>query len=399
MPGALTSSPPSRLAGLGFRIAAGLAVVLTVAAAAAPAAGAASRGASASRSASEFDGGAFSGVSSVSGSSAWAVGTIEGTNGTELTLAARWNGKSWSQVSSPSPGGANAVSALTGVSADSGSDAWSVGYYGTFGLETMALHWDGTSWTQVATPNPGYPSSSSTLTAVSALSATDAWAVGTYGNTEQTLVAHWDGTSWALVSSPSPGGSQGSQLLGVSSTSASSAWAVGCYGSSAADLGQQTLALRWNGSTWAQAPTPTPGVSGCLTSVTAVSPSNAWAVGWTEASLTGPQQTLVLHWDGSRWTQVASPAAATAGSSELDGVSAISGTDAWAAGYATGTQGDTTLVLHWNGKSWATVASPSQGASVLTSISAVSPGNALAVGYGANGTLALHWNGKEWVIS
>lgn len=380
------------------RTAAGLTVLLALAAVAPAAASAATSGPAARPLAAGFDGGAFSGVSSVSGSGAWAVGTINGTNRTALTLAARWEGKGWSQVSSPSPAGANEISQLTGVSAVSGTDAWAVGYYGTFGLETVALHWDGTSWTEVATPDPGYPSSSSTLYAVSALSATDAWAVGTYGNTEQTLVARWNGTSWALMSSPSPGGPQGSELLGVSTTSATSAWAVGCYGSSNASLGQQTLALRWNGSAWAQAPTPEPGVSGCLTSVTALSPSNAWAVGWTQASLTGPRQTLVLHWNGSRWATVASPAETT-GSSELSGVSAISATDAWAAGYVSGAQGDTTLIRHWNGTRWATVASPSQGSSVLTSISAVSSRNALAVGYGANGTLALHWNGTKWIIS
>jgi hypothetical protein len=380
------------------RTAAGLTVLLALAAVAPAAACAATSGPAARPLAAGFDGGAFSGVSSVSGSGAWAVGTINGTNRTALTLAARWDGKGWSQESSPSPGGANEISQLTGVSAVSGNDAWAVGYYGTFGLETVALHWDGASWTEVATPNPGYPSSSSTLYAVSALSATDAWAVGTYGNTEQTLVAHWNGTSWALMSSPSPGGPEGSELLGVSTTSATSAWAVGCYGSSNVSLGQQTLALRWNGSTWAQTPTPEPGASGCLTSVTALSRSNAWAVGWTQASLTGLKQTLVLHWNGSRWARVASPAATT-GSSELSGVSAISATDAWAAGYASGAQGDTTLIMHWNGTRWATVASPSQGSSVLTSISAVSSRNALAVGYGANGTLALHWNGTKWTIS
>jgi hypothetical protein len=55
---------------------------------------------------------------------------------------------------------------------------------------TLVAHWNGTRWTGVASPNPG----GSFLNAVSALSPSDAWAVG-YDNTG-TLILHWDGTSW-----------------------------------------------------------------------------------------------------------------------------------------------------------------------------------------------------------
>lgn len=400
--GAQSARPASgRVVRLGFRTAAGLAVVVTLAAAASSApAHAVSRTTGASLASAAFSGGAFKGVSSVSAADAWAVGDISagGTSRTTLTLAAHWNGSTWTQVPSPSPGGANAGSFLTGVSPVSASDVWAVGYYGSFGLSTMALRWNGTSWNQVPTPNPGYPASSSTLYGVSAVSASDAWAVGTYGNVEQTLVLGWNGTNWTQVPSPNPGGTQGSQLLAVTSTSKSNAWAVGCYGSSQSGIGQQTLALHWNGASWTQAPTPGPGASGCLTAVTTISPSSAWAVGWSAQSLTGPHQTLVLHWNGARWTQVASPSPAMA-SSELNGVSAISGADAWAVGDVVRNQAATTLVVHWNGARWVTTPSPSQGSSVLSGVSDVSVRDALAVGYGGSGTLALHWNGSRWVIS
>jgi hypothetical protein len=47
---------------------------------------------------------------------------------------------------------------LYGVSADSATDAWAVGDYGnptTRAGETLVLHWNGTSWSKVASPNPG----------------------------------------------------------------------------------------------------------------------------------------------------------------------------------------------------------------------------------------------------
>ena len=233
-----------------------------------------------------------------------------GPGQTLYSLTARWNGTRWARVPSPSPGGRNAFSTLTGVSAVSASDAWAVGSYGT-GLNdaTLVLRWNGTRWARAPSPNPGYPTGPNNLYGVSAAPASHAWAVGSYGlgslaHPVKTLVLRWNGTRWAQVPSPSPGGVHGSQLLGVTSTSKSGAWAVGSANGA-------TLALRWNGARWARVPTPSPGAGGCLTAVTAVSPSNAWAVGWTAIkSASGPHRTLVLHWNGTRWTRVASPSPA-----------------------------------------------------------------------------------------
>jgi hypothetical protein len=380
----------ARLARLGRRTAAGLALTVIAAAALPSPASPASRTAPAGG----FTGGEFNGVSSVSAADAWAVGSIASTQGRNfLTLAAHWDGTRWARVPSPSPGEPD-VASLTGVSAASAADAWAVGYYGTFGLSTLVLHWDGTRWARVPSPNPGAPAGSTTLAGVSAVSASSAWAVGTYGNTEKTLILGWNGTRWAQVPSPSPGGAQGSQLLGVTSVPQGGAWAVGCAGSSP----QRTLALQWTGTRWTQAPTPNPGVSACLTAVTAVSPSDVWAVGSATRHLNGPYQALVLHWDGARWTRVASPSPRLA-STKLTGVSAASAADAWAVGGVARHQVSKTFVLHWDGTCWTRVASPSQGASVLNGVSGTSPRNALAAGSGAAGSLALRWNGSRWVIS
>src|ERR1017187_4898037 len=95
---------------------------------------------------------------------------------------------------------------LHGVSAASATDAVAVGGYinpTTGASETLALQWNGTKWSKVASPNPGGSSDYSYLNGVSANSATDAWAVGTYGNlttgAEETLILHWNGTSWSTA--------------------------------------------------------------------------------------------------------------------------------------------------------------------------------------------------------
>src|SRR5947209_1437898 len=65
-----------------------------------------------------------------------------------------------------------------------------------------------TSWNIVSSPNPGAPTSSSNgLNAVTTYSSTDAWTVGNYhGSTnDQSLIEHWNGKSWTQQTSPNPG--------------------------------------------------------------------------------------------------------------------------------------------------------------------------------------------------
>ena len=83
----------------------------------------------------------------------------------------------WTVVSAP-PTGQNAF--LTGVSADSASDAWAVGSENAeangVGAKPVIDHWNGTAWSQVTAPATA--GNTASLAAVSASSGTDAWAVG-----------------------------------------------------------------------------------------------------------------------------------------------------------------------------------------------------------------------------
>src|SRR5215472_562207 len=160
------------------------------------------------------------------------------------------------------------------------------------------------AWTGAQPPSPG--TLENALSSVAVLSPCDVWAVGLdlSGGAYQTLIEHWSGSSWAQVDSPDPGrGSSFNELNGVRVVSASDAWAVGAY----ADGGtsKKTLVLHWNGATWQQVASPDPGGSGndnYLFAVAATSHSDAWAVGEIVTS-TGIQ-TLALHWNGTRWAQV-----------------------------------------------------------------------------------------------
>jgi hypothetical protein len=173
------------------------------------------------------------------------------------------------------------------------------------------------------------------------------------------------------------------ELSAVVATSETNAWAVGSTGSSSS---AKTLILHWNGAAWKQVASPSPAGSASLSSVAASSPTNAWAIGSA-----GNGTALILHWNGTAWKQVSSPNLAP--HSVLSALATTSPTNAWAVGSVGSSK---TLILHWNGTAWKQVSSPSLPATYLTSVAATSVSNAWAVGYTGTGTLVLHWNGSTW---
>jgi hypothetical protein len=290
----------------------------------------------------------------------------------------------WTSTLPPSPGAGD--NQFFGVTALSACDVWAVGTYRTVAtgpLLSLAEHWNGTAWKVVPTPNPG--TSINFLRAVSAFSASDVWAVGNTDN--GTLTLHWNGTAWAQVPSPGMGA-----LNGVDAVSATSAWAVG----DASGSTQKTLILRWNGTKWSQVASPAPGTDSRLDAVTATSAGNAWAVG---AFFTGTAgKTLILRWNGTTWVQTPSPNP-TGPVTEmiLDGAVATSASNAWAVGdYSTGTS-QNTIILQWNGTAWKLVSSPNPGSEpFLYGVAAASASAAWAVGASAGKTLIVRWNGNAW---
>ena len=331
------------------------------------------------------------GVAVLSPCNAWAVGYYP-----SQTIIARWDGASWTQVPSPNPG---TDSRLLAVSAVNGTDIWAVGeYFNGTAFQTLTVHFNGAMWTQVPSPSAS-GATVTALSAVSAVSTNDVWAVGHFqnsGNFDQTYILHWDGTSWTHVPSPHPGGTTRDQDLdSVSGDSAKDAWATGSYYNGSAD---QSLALHWDGTSWKQVTSPNPGPEGNrLFGVRAISASNAWAVGSSSDATT--EHTLIAHWNGTSWKQVAAPNPGGVNGTTLRSVAVISANDAWAVGdYGTGT-GVRTLALHWNGSAWQQANTPniSAGSTIDDSFAAIGagpPGAVWAVGNYFDGlqnqTLAFH---------
>ena len=168
---------------------------------------------------------------------------VAGARSAAATTAACQN---WTGAQPPSPG--TVSNELLGAAVLSSCDAWAVGddVDGNGGRQTLTEHWNGSSWTVTPSPDPGSPDNA--LTSVRAVSASDVWAVGYYtdsGADNKTLILHWNGSHWKQVPSPDPGGTgSDNDLFSVTATSRSNAWAVGEVFTSGKIT---TLIVRWNG--------------------------------------------------------------------------------------------------------------------------------------------------------
>ncbi len=212
---------------------------------------------------------------------------------------------------------------------------------------------------------------------------------------------------WRVVPSPDEG--QYSVLDSVAAVSVNDVWAVGVYGDIHHDK-TQPLIEHWNGVSWAVVPSPNPEPSSLSLPVTytplrsgaAVSANDVWAVGSFDTN--DSHLTLVGHWNGRSWAIVASPNPA-APVSFLDGVAVVSRDDVWAVGSFSGSIGDQSLIEHWSGASWTLVPSPSQGRfASLDAVGGVSANDVWAVGYyfdtdGSDWALIEHWDGTSWTVS
>jgi hypothetical protein len=333
-------------------------------------------------------------VATTSDSDAWAVGyccAAPNFLGAKPIID-HWNGTAWSQATVPSTG--YSTNSLTAVSASSTSDAWAVGRSEPqrYTFYPLAMHWNGTAWS-VST---SFVSALSGQLAVGVadISPTDAYAVGGgLGSAHTGLVAQWNGSTWTRLTVPLPkNNNMSSNLDAISADSSSDVWIVGTYlyEVNSSDYSEETYSLHWNGSAWSIVPMPlnpgtNPNVGYALDAIKANSPTDVWAVGEQYNLTTNSSNTLIEHYNGTQWSIVPSPSPGTGG--VLNGVTTSNATNnVWAVGdyTPTGSSVAQTLTLNWNGNTWSTVASPngSTGSSVLFSV-ATTPGASIvqAVGY------------------
>lgn len=297
--------------------------------------------------------------------------------------------------------GYSAAGALSGVAAVSASNAWAVGSTGSQAAEkVLMLHWNGKSWARLTSPK--ILVGAGALSAVTVVSAKDAWAVGTTSGaigSGHALILHWNGKAWSRVTGvPTIPG----QLNAVTAT-ASSVWAVGTFLSPTVIA---PLIMHWNGKAWSRSSiklNPDSQSESVLTGVAVTAAKTAWAVGYTSQ---GIPSAVLAHWNGSRWnTTDTSFPFKTGIQRSLNGAAAGPHGTAFAVGSGAKGPGfggpSIPLSMRWTGKAWQKAAVSGPANSGLNSVAFAPGGTAWATGFrftsGPTLALVMRWTGKTWV--
>jgi hypothetical protein len=370
---------PARLAiaaGAVLVLAAGTFAGTSMARAAGPVTVTVSKAVASTPAASFIETGQLNGVAVTSASNAWAVG-YSGPWSNPKTLIVHWNGKAWTQLTSPKPVFGD-LFVLDAVSAD---DIWTVGWTSQahrVSAHILILHWNGKRWS----PPAGLPTIHGQLNDV-IVAGGNVWAVGSTGGNDifNPLVVRLSAGRWYFDPVPTP---KGGTLWGVAATASSSVWAFGHN-----NQNLTSALLHWTGAAWRSVSYPLQSLHAILVAIAADPDGAAWAVGYHLVG--GVHASLSMRWTGKTWQQVSVPGAPD---SSLNDVSFIPGGTAWAVGWV----GGELSALLWTGQVWAPVPTPSETGYIgLFGVAASSPSNAWAVGTAGTGhTLIIHWNGSTW---
>ncbi len=215
--------------------------------------------------------------------SAWVFG---GTNpgGPSSPVAARWNGTTLQTVALP----AGLTGFISAASASSASNAWAVSGYGGY-----AVRWSGSRWLVARRWQQGQ------ITGVLAVSPHEVWVFGTaLDGTRGVGTWLFNGYSWKAINGP-PG-----------DIYQATAWHRDIWAIAATSHGDRIE--HYNGTAWRQVQ-----VGPALdrveeTSIAAVSGSDVWVLG-NMAGRAGPGRVVLARWNGSRWTRIMTSVHAWAG--------------------------------------------------------------------------------------
>jgi hypothetical protein len=278
----------------------------------------------------------------------WAVGsTYDNATGAERTLALRFNGTAWTRVTTPNTAGGT-VNRLDRVDASAADNVWAIG-------SGAPLRFDGTAWrTMPATTG---------IRGLDVVAPGDVWGVGTAD--AATRVARWNGSAWTVIPSLPPAPTRHLMAFeAVAARTPTDVWAVGWDRDyTPRDRPVSSLIAHWDGVAWTRVPSPSPRTRNTLNDVVVVAPDDIWAVGVAQDVGGGiVNHSLALHWNGTAWTDVTVPAAEAGAPDQLLSVTAVSASSVWAVGYyASPTDGIEPLIEHWDGTRWSVNPTPATG--------------------------------------
>jgi hypothetical protein len=300
----------------------------------------------------------FFGVVALAPDDVWAAGYV-GPRKKSVPVAVHWDGRKLHRFRAVQQSGKGAE--LTSIAATAPNDVWAVGADGKG--DAVAVHWDGSTWAIVPTPQKG-----EFLTDIAAVAADDVWAVGEWSGSRRRgfsrpFTMHWDGQRWRVVAIGGEIASTPADLTAVDAKAADDVWAVGENTDDPyTTFGYQDVVLHWDGRGWSQVDSPLTDVMGGGPVAYAVSVAHSGDV-WTlnyDYSGNGP---YFVHWGGGR-RRVATVLAPRFLDryldldidAALDDIAGVSAKSVWAVGswdtYENGRYVDHPLIAWWNGESW-----------------------------------------------
>ncbi len=283
------------------------------------------------------------------------------------------------------------------VAADGAGHLWasSISKFGVRSTRDWATvnYWNGTSWSASLLPEPA-GALATRVAAVAVAGPSDVWAAGNYqtiiGTTyvNNVLIEHWDGTAWHLSAAPLGGSTYNTGIRGLVALGPDDVWAVGSERTGTQDDG---LVLHWNGSTWTQVDVPD-SISH-YESVAADHQGGVVAIGEAD---NGAYVVTVLGRDAV----LPVPAESAGTPPWLFGVTMTSATDGWVVGE------EGTTAFHWTDGAWQKVSLAAAGSDLdLRGVAGTGPTDVWAVGaaipegsgqFGQFQAVAEHWNGSAW---
>lgn len=285
-------------------------------------------------------------VAAVSSRDAWAVGIGGMPNfGPTRPVIEHWNGTAWTLLPTNVGFRLNAITRVPGT-----RHLWTVGINSDTNPQNWAGYWDGTRWRFQTVPTPKQRIGSSFLTAVSAASEADVWAIASQdindvGDVGRAYADHWNGKRWTLTWLP--GSKTGNEQLfdAANVPHSHTVWAVGRY-QALPDRRVSALTERYHNGHWEAVPSADRGIRSELASVVAIRPGNLWAVGaWYDRNY--HPHALIEHYTHGRWIIVPSPNTRRPDSS-LHGLAAVphnGRTLLWAVGQSGGDRPQRTLAI------------------------------------------------------
>lgn len=296
------------------------------------------------------------------------VATALGLTAATTLVAAAACTTTWTVLTAP---GLPADGELTAIAALSASEAWAVGSEGTSGLLT---HFAGAAWTSTR-----YTVAGRTVALASIDAGPDgAWVVGSVGAAPLVLVN--TGTGWRRVTVPSA--AAGATLRSVSYRTGTDVWLAGSQAG-------HPVALRWDGTRLRLVSVPFTGFAAAVEA-----PLTGGLILAGQSGRTGhPPQ--AWHRNGTTWVQDQMPASQPTNATLLNIDSARGAI--WAGGWGrTSSGGTTSFVYRWTGTRWAANSPPAGNAALSDVLVSRADGHVVAVGEAASRAVIWDWNGATW---